>query len=530
MRPDKAMAFNRNPQHIASLLHYAPPGVKPTQLYKNYKLLPDELIERIKKDIEKDLQEDQEILALKKENPKAPIVRRYLKTRFNIPYGIHYDNGNTYIIYKTKIASFKSKEEIPPQFNPPVDQASKPQYDIYETRDKDNNPIYEIYKQFELGKGNSPVKLAQMLNGTWATLKTIKKNIEIKESTAKRSALHEVQMIKKIMNHETHVCLRESKFHKANKINFTMKLAKGTPLNVLIQNRKDPTKPEHSWPPLLWLRIFLEIVKTLRSHIHGKDVIHRDIKPRNIVVNLADMEINKSIYSHRNHCYSGITIIDYDFARDCQNLIYISKNIVGTKGYRAPELEEKSEKYQYDELTEVYALGTTLRKLIENMPEKNPDEDNVVKRLNQFSEKLMSKKPKERTTIFNIIKGCHVGYTQFLGLEGIYDTFSEEKIQDPLSEEEKNADAVVKGIILKAKEDEKKRLEELVKIVESKNDDSFMPMLLDATSEESRKRPHSTNQKQSNSATKRQRLFGGKTQPDVAGNQLQPNSRPGLAP
>ncbi|MDR1664767.1 MAG: serine/threonine protein kinase, partial [Clostridiales bacterium] len=79
--------------------------------------------------------------------------------------------------------------------------------------------------------------------------------------------------------------------------------------------------------------------------LHGKDIIHRDVKPSNIIL------------AQDGH----IRLIDFDAARTAKEDVEQDTRLLGTRGYAPPEQYGFS---QTDTRSDVYSLGVTLRQLL----------------------------------------------------------------------------------------------------------------------------------------------------------------------
>lgn len=79
------------------------------------------------------------------------------------------------------------------------------------------------------------------------------------------------------------------------------------------------------------------------SHLHSKKILHRDLKPQNIMVNTKTLEVK---------------ILDFGLSRDISNYFPGATtklfSFVGTPLYVAPELIQEK---PYDEKCDVWSLG-----------------------------------------------------------------------------------------------------------------------------------------------------------------------------
>ncbi len=102
-------------------------------------------------------------------------------------------------------------------------------------------------------------------------------------------------------------------------------------------------------PAELAVRVMVDICKGI-AHAHEQGVIHRDIKPHNILVSrdgiskICDFGIAREDEDHRNLTRTG--------------------SALGTLGYMAPE--QRNDAKKVDERADVYSLGSTLYSLLTN--------------------------------------------------------------------------------------------------------------------------------------------------------------------
>jgi non-specific serine/threonine protein kinase/serine/threonine-protein kinase len=128
---------------------------------------------------------------------------------------------------------------------------------------------------------------------------------------------------------------------------FIMELVKGGPITDFCD--------EDKLPPEARLRLFLDVCHAIQ-HAHQKGIIHRDIKPTNVLVTLQDEE-------------PLVKVIDFGIAKATgqklteRTLFTACGQMIGTPEYMSPEQAETSS-LDIDTRSDVYALGVLLYELL----------------------------------------------------------------------------------------------------------------------------------------------------------------------
>ena len=113
------------------------------------------------------------------------------------------------------------------------------------------------------------------------------------------------------------------------------------------------------------LRLFVEVCDAI-MHAHSKMVLHRDIKPGNILVKNDDGSGHLTKGSNRRF---QVKVIDFGIARIVDTLPFegeaqtVEGDVIGTNGYMSPE-SALGEKDRIDTRSDVYSLGVLLYELL----------------------------------------------------------------------------------------------------------------------------------------------------------------------
>ncbi|HET6323980.1 MAG TPA: serine/threonine-protein kinase [Planctomycetaceae bacterium] len=128
---------------------------------------------------------------------------------------------------------------------------------------------------------------------------------------------------------------------------FVMELVKGAPITEFCD--------KNHFSPEMRLKLFVDVCHAIQ-HAHHKGIIHRDIKPTNVMVTLRDG-------------VPAVKVIDFGVAKATlqrlteRTLFTAYGQMVGTPAYMSPEQAEMSE-LDIDTRSDVYSLGVLLYELL----------------------------------------------------------------------------------------------------------------------------------------------------------------------
>ena len=103
-------------------------------------------------------------------------------------------------------------------------------------------------------------------------------------------------------------------------------------------------------------------------HAHGQGIVHRDVKPENILV--------ASVEGHGEH----VRILDFGLAKLRDDAVFTSGMALGTPGYMSPE---QTLGRPVDERADVYAVGILLHELVAGLKPFVADQPHDVMRMHR---------------------------------------------------------------------------------------------------------------------------------------------------
>ena len=205
---------------------------------------------------------------------------------------------------------------------------------------------YEILR--ELGRGGMSIVYLAMdkrLNKQWAIKEFRKDKDDENRRVALESLLKEANIMKKL-DHPTLPRIVDI-IDQDSTIYIVMDYIEGESLNKVL----DAYGAQPQDAVIEWAKQLSEVLDYL--HTRKPPVIYRDMKPANIMLKPD----------------GTIRLIDFGIAREYKEGSTGDTEIIGTRGYAAPE--QFGEKGQTDARTDIYSLGVTLYHLVTG---KNPAE------------------------------------------------------------------------------------------------------------------------------------------------------------
>jgi serine/threonine protein kinase len=241
---------------------------------------------------------------------------------------------------------------------PPDDPATRPFDPAGDTVDRPDAPTASV------GDPVGPYKLLERIGEggmgeVWVAVQTepIRRRVAvklIKPGMDSRSVLGRFEAERQalaVMDHPNIARVLDAGTAADGRPYFVMELVKGTPVTEFADARKLTTKQR--------LELFVPVCQAIQ-HAHMKGIIHRDIKPGNVLVELHD---DRAV----------VKVIDFGVAKAVgqqltERTVYTGFGaLVGTPAYMAPE-QATFNALDVDTRADVYALGVLLYELLAGSP------------------------------------------------------------------------------------------------------------------------------------------------------------------
>lgn len=166
---------------------------------------------------------------------------------------------------------------------------------------------------------------------------------------------------------------------------FTMQLVNGRSLEYYIKRaKKNPIPSRRALPIKASLKILIDVLDAL-EYAHQQDIIHRDVKPANILM--------------EKHTKRPI-LMDFGVAKIARGPDATASLILGTPGYMAPEQITGG---SVDGRADIYAAGTMLFEMLSPgplFPNVNSSMD-LLKMKMSLGDRLFATKPSEANPRLN---------------------------------------------------------------------------------------------------------------------------------
>lgn len=146
--------------------------------------------------------------------------------------------------------------------------------------------------------------------------------------------------------------------------------------------------------PPTYVRLIAQQVLSALKYIHAKGIIHRDVKPENILV---------TSWDPRNR---AITVKLADFGIAGTRARHYS--MVGTRGYQPPEMRgpvQRRARARYNSSVDIWAMGTVLGELLGDVPSYEHESSEDERLSDALIEDMRQRDPGRRPTATECLEG-----------------------------------------------------------------------------------------------------------------------------
>ena len=154
-----------------------------------------------------------------------------------------------------------------------------------------------------------------------------------------------------MMDHDNIASVFDAGMTPAGRPFFAMELVNGVPITTFCDT--------HKLPPTARLELFVAVCDAIQ-HAHLKGVVHRDIKPGNVLVAVVDGRPVVKVIDFGIAKATGQTLTDL-------TLVTGSGTVIGTPEYMSPE-QAGLNNQDIDIRSDVYSLGVLLYELLTAPP------------------------------------------------------------------------------------------------------------------------------------------------------------------
>lgn len=259
--------------------------------------------------------------------------------------------------------------------------------------------------------------------GETFAIKTFNK-LKLTTSNLKKSVQNEIEILS-FLNHcgpknsSNGIVRYINHYENRRNIHLILEHAGTVDLKTWIDRRKTKTKQGGRKLKLekggILMAIFMQICKSVNL-LHSKEIVHRDLKMENIVLNFIESEPSEYEQPAKYYPIPEVTIVDFGFSTKIP-LSEHTSTICGTPNYMSPELIMKKEVKDFKK-TDSWALGVILYYLMAKkfpftgfketdlmlqVVEASPDLEGINPEIQDLLTNIFNKNVQERYTVQQIL-------------------------------------------------------------------------------------------------------------------------------